>query len=480
MQYKVVYKRSVGDTGDDVLWEPGCPLLFSAVQVARNVSTGQAFLQGRVANTSNRLIGSFVAETEVRYGDSSREVVKISSLDADIEPEGSFAITPIQLSQGDVSNVTVRVLEAGAGDSAWVSERNPEPVPSGDSYGFSDEALQERFLEIWGSESAVDRTAADRRVVSNGDWWVCGCGFPNVMRAECARCGASLERQNDANLANEECLTEAHRKRVADEARVESKRKRRNKCIAVAVIVLFLIAAASVPIAHYVIVPATEQAEYEKALEEKQAKYDRAVALMDAGDFRQAYTAFEAISDYSDSKAKMVTALSMGAKDAFAQMNLSRGMMFLGQLQELYEEKGETRKAEEIEDKLDSLRAIESCFGQAITSTLILRGDLSPYSNDHDYYIDCSMQFNSDGSCAFWVTSEYDLKQLPEYAGVRKGRWNPVTMTIEFDEPFIGGSWEIGTLTERTIESSEGWTKKLPCIYINSSDTDCAIRLELE
>ena len=54
--YKVIFKAVAQTEGGHALtWEPGCPALFTAVQVSRNTSTSAAFLQLKVRNVSSKV-----------------------------------------------------------------------------------------------------------------------------------------------------------------------------------------------------------------------------------------------------------------------------------------------------------------------------------------------------------------------------------------------------------------------------------------
>lgn len=129
--YKVIFKATSNEPGAPTHWEPGCPLLIKAVQVARDTQTGDAYLQLKLWNLTDKTIGSFVLKAEITYQDGTRETVEVNPLDADIAPCYDYKPEPISLAHGNVDKAEARILAVTCGGAGWQSARVAQPIPHG-------------------------------------------------------------------------------------------------------------------------------------------------------------------------------------------------------------------------------------------------------------------------------------------------------------------------------------------------------------
>lgn len=131
-EYKVIFRADV-DTAT-VTWEPPCPLMFEAIQIARHTRTAEAYLQGKVHNIGDQEISTFHATIVVRYEDGSEQEVEFKPLDADIVPGGIYQLTPVLLDQGTAVKASGRIesVKNEYGRVIWESSADaisvPEPV----------------------------------------------------------------------------------------------------------------------------------------------------------------------------------------------------------------------------------------------------------------------------------------------------------------------------------------------------------------
>ncbi len=309
--YKVVFRADRTTEGEGALgWEAGCPLLFEAIQVSRNVDTGKAYLQAKVLNVSAAVVDAFRASFEVVQRDGSVERVDSESLDADISSARSLNLTPMMLAAGDVKLVRGRIDWARTSSGDWSAGATLEQVSRPRSLGLSERALGERYEQLWAplatvrTEPSLKRAAENEAIVGVG-WWVCPCGQPNVGRKTCAVCGISYERLSDPKMQDLANLEAAADKREAEAREAASKAKRKKAIAAVAVVavaaVAILASAGVFAASHF----------------EKQAEYDRAVELFEQGDYQKAAAAFSGLGDFTDAKSRANEASEKHREDRY-------------------------------------------------------------------------------------------------------------------------------------------------------------------
>lgn len=260
-KYKVIFKAVSHAEGSPApTWEPGCPVLFTAIQVSRNTETSAAYLQLKATNVSGEDISSLSIEAEIKLSDDTVERLPIEFLDADIPAGAEKALKPQPLSQGNVASCALKIVRADGAAGKWQSQNAPEPIPDrNDLTGLSERALEQRARNL-----CVDRNddIVQRAVRDNGDWWVCACGQVNVKRESCCSCKRAkmklIENENEAKL-----LADADE---FDKSKIVRQKKVKLAAVIAACIAVLAIAASLVYT--QVVVPAQEKAAENQRIEE--------------------------------------------------------------------------------------------------------------------------------------------------------------------------------------------------------------------
>ena len=181
--YKIIYRAE----GADILWEPGCPVVLSAVQVSRNTETSATWLQVKAHNVSDRIVDSIYASLTLEYPDGTNETVALEFLDADIPVGGESVLKPQRLPRSDISSCSLTVTRLNCQGNAWGSSEDSCPLPERKKLDLSSRALGQRARAI-GSEAGD--SALHGKVQDHGSWWVCACGQINVGCGSCCVCGS--------------------------------------------------------------------------------------------------------------------------------------------------------------------------------------------------------------------------------------------------------------------------------------------------
>ena len=182
MAYKVIVRRDLAN--GQATWEPGCPLVVSALQVSRDVETGACYLQSQLRNVS----GSAVPSAHVRF-----EAVCLSGrveeseavlLDLDLAPGMTRDLAPVALEGSDVATARARIEEAGG----WRSAAGPAPLPAAPAPGLP-EALAAERAALVADRGLAAGPAAGSALVEGDGWWRCPCGGLVVGAGPCGSCG---------------------------------------------------------------------------------------------------------------------------------------------------------------------------------------------------------------------------------------------------------------------------------------------------
>lgn len=191
--YKVVFREdSQSDNAIGIMWEENCPILIEAIQVSRNVQTGEAYLQLKFRNIGSEEVCSLKATAIATFENGEREDVEIVLLDADVEPGKIRKPAPILLKRGDVSEVSVKICSLKLPSGDWKSTKETIPVPRPKQARLSDKAQTERSLQ-WHPKPSDSKMlhkdfALDKEIDDRESWWVCPCGQLNVNRKDCLLC----------------------------------------------------------------------------------------------------------------------------------------------------------------------------------------------------------------------------------------------------------------------------------------------------
>lgn len=235
--YKVVFREdSQSDNATGIMWEENCPILIEAIQVSRDVQTGEAYLQLKFRNVSSEEVCSLKATAIATFENGEREDVEIVLLDADVEPGKIRKPAPILLKRGDVSEVSVKICALKLPSGDWKSTKETIPVPRPKQARLSDKAQTERSLQ-WHPKPSDSKMlhkdfALDKEIDDRESWWVCPCGQLNVNREDCLLCNTpkTFWREHPAdNDRLEKEADERAEKEAEERALQEAEQKERAK-----------------------------------------------------------------------------------------------------------------------------------------------------------------------------------------------------------------------------------------------------------
>ena len=121
--YEVIFREDNGQTGDGTIkWEPGCPLVMDATQISRNTETGEAYLQTKAVNISDKTICEITAEALIRYQNNEVETLTPVELDVSVAPGSTCVFRASKLARGDAERADVRITSIKMTDGEqWTS-----------------------------------------------------------------------------------------------------------------------------------------------------------------------------------------------------------------------------------------------------------------------------------------------------------------------------------------------------------------------
>lgn len=380
--YKVIYRADASNGG--VTWELGCPLYLSAVQVSRNTSTGECYLQLKIANVSDETISRFKLNAVITYHDNSTECLTYEPLDADLPSHQVLRPDPIALNGSDIEGVTATIVNASSSISEWISGNNSSRRPQQTTLNLSMELAKERSTEI--RELNHDPDNYSRAAEDYGDWWACSCGMFNVGKGACVKC--HLPKETIFNLQNEQLLSGNAKKR--QHAQQENNRRSRRTAIAVSIAFLIVLAACISMAVLNASSIATADA-YQAALQQK-----------DAGNYKIAYNDFIAIEDNPAAKDQAIKCAKLAADRAYSEGNWSEA-------QEWYGKAGEATLQQEAESMANP-SSVDTVLGEIVGRYLYADAFTESGSFKHKNFEigrsytlhlqangQCSLSYNSDG-----------------------------------------------------------------------------------
>lgn len=316
--FKVIYRN------EHPAWQPGCPILVETIQVARNTTTAQCFLQLKLKNISASPLSAVFLQGIVTTPYGVLESLTYENLDADIQPGREMLPPGILLNSTEVSDVSIWVTRAGN----VTSFASLEPQPT---LRLMDTDLLSKEVQEFRSQAILQNGANPARLrfetYDGGSWWQCACGALNANRERCCACGTS--KTFALQISSAQVLTEAEHASALEEAnklcaspnpkklaegiailerlgdfsdaaarledaksRLKATKRKTKTSILVASIAIAVIAVAA--LLTFVVIPAIQN----------KIGYDTAVELYEAGDYAGAADAFAALGDYSDAQAR--------------------------------------------------------------------------------------------------------------------------------------------------------------------------------
>lgn len=283
------------------LYATGSPILIVAGALLKDNQTGKVLAQLKMRNIGAKPIKAATISIQPldTVGNLLGSAVSHQYLDLNVSRNDEFgAKTPVMLPDASTRSYFVSVTEVIFTDNTtWKSSNEPWEVLSFAvtlDEALKDSELVKQYRIQFGTESKYKPTVQK-------DLWHCACGELNRKEeATCCRCGKSLaalqaidisvlKADRDARIASEK------KKAAEDKAAAESKAKKTKKT-AMIVVPIICAVIALVAILNLVIIP--------------NAKYSKAIKLMDAGMYEEAIAAFNALDGYKDSAEQIVIAES--------------------------------------------------------------------------------------------------------------------------------------------------------------------------
>lgn len=343
--YKVIFRSDETTVGEHrILWEPGCPVLFSAIQVSRNTQTSEAYLQIKIRNVSDSTIKSVGCTAKIGYVDDTVEDYTFEDLDVDLREAAEKPLKPQMLPRGDVEYIDVILTSVVTSHEKWKSTGKAGDIPKVTPLALSDKGMAERQRKL--KAAGVDARAYSNAVQDQGSWWVCACGQVNVGRGTCCECNSKREllraNEDDSKLISSaddwsESIYQKAVELAADEgnaaalsqaadlfkqipgwkdsdqllancnakiADIKAKSSRKTKKTTAIIGAIVVVAAAIALFVVNVVIP--------------DGKYNDAIGLANNGQYDEAVAAFQELGDYKDSKAQIVATY---AKQCAAQLD---------------------------------------------------------------------------------------------------------------------------------------------------------------
>lgn len=276
------------------LYAEGSPVVVSAGNLLKDTQTGKLLAQLKFKSLSPKPIKAarillcaldtlgkpLGCETEKEY------------LDLAVRQGDEFGQkTAIPLANASTRGYTVRVKQViFADNSTWEGADTAwEPLPAAESLlqKLGDKELVRQYRLKFGEKCEV--MAREHK-----DLWLCACGTWNREEA-CYRCGKkkaallslelpALRAEKDARLAKEKADREA--KEAAEKEAKEKSAKKTKKILSISIPAAVVLLAALLLVTK-VLIP--------------NSNYSKAKSLLDAGQYEEAITAFEALNGYKDS-----------------------------------------------------------------------------------------------------------------------------------------------------------------------------------
>lgn len=286
------------------LYTTGAPLVIAAGALLKDSQTGSVLAQLKLRSLSDISISAVQLQV-VGYDMAKAEVCREEHqyLDLNVRRDEMFgAKEAIPLPVRSVRSFSVHVLAVFFSDGSRYTGTDapwlPLPVQQDlNARLFDAELIRQYQLETSDRSRFVPQTC--------GDLWMCTCGEFNRSGEACFRCSLTLEearRLLDVDLlrAKKTERLEAEALRQAEEERKKSSRGYRLRRI-VLTLIPFLIIAGIAAGAYF----------YSQARTEA---YDRAAALLEAGDYAGAAAAFDKLGDYQDARARASQARASDAE----------------------------------------------------------------------------------------------------------------------------------------------------------------------
>lgn len=294
------------------LYAEGMPVIIAAGALLKDEQTGNVLAQLKYQSISTKKIKALkvcISPLDT-VGNPLGEPTHFQYLDLTVSRDRTFGDkTPVFLPDATTRAFTAYVEEVIFQDnSVWSSGaqdlsslHTPTPLSS-----VSDLELVRQFRMEYGD-------GCKNLPLDDKDLWNCVCGAVNHREeAACRMCGNlhatlqaismdDLRKRKDERLAHEQKLAQEEAERRAKEAEQQKAAAKATAKKAVKIAIPLAAVLAVILLVTQVIIPAS--------------RYSKAVALMEAGQYEEAISAFEAMEGYKDSTIQ-ITACETAIKDS--------------------------------------------------------------------------------------------------------------------------------------------------------------------
>ena len=277
------------------LYAEGSPVIIAAGALLKDNQTGRVLAQLKLRSISEKDIQA--VKVCLNLFDTALcpigEPVMFDYLDLRALRDAEFGQkSPVMVPESKARSYTVAVTEVVFSDkSTWTADGVEwEPLPRQRTLEgvFQDTELVKQYKIAVGSNFAYYPT-------EEKDLWFCACGAVNRAGKTCHVCGRTLPelqaidreqlvRDKDARLVEEA------RQAAEEKAAADAKRKKTAKILKIAIPAVCAVIAIAA-LVKFIVIPTV--------------KYNGAVSLMNAGQYEEAISAFEAMEGYKDSAQKI-------------------------------------------------------------------------------------------------------------------------------------------------------------------------------
>lgn len=358
----------------------GSPVVIAAGALLKDNQNGKVIAQLKLRSISPKAIKAVKVKLNLfdTAGNPIGECVEHSYLDLDAARDTEFGQkSPVAVSEAKARSYQASVTEVVFEDqSVWTANEGTwESLTKSVALSITDPELLKQYQMHYGS-------CAKYEVKAEKDLWHCTCGALNHEGENCHICGHSLFELQTVDMEKltaekDARLAEAARKEAEEQAAAEAQKKKTAKILAAVIPAVCAVVAVILLITNVVI---------------PNGKYKDAVALMDAGNYEEAITAFEAMEDYKDS-VQMIEACEQGIidreiaildgkyNDAVALMEAGNYGEAVSAFEELGDFKDSAERAIEIKDEVEYATAEMLQTEGRIAEAAIAFGKIADYKD---------------------------------------------------------------------------------------------------
>ena len=393
------------------LYAEGSPVIIAAGALLKDNQTGKVLAQLKLRSISEKDIQAvkvclYLFDTA---GCPIGEPVMFDYLDLRALRDAEFGQkTPVMVPESKARSYTAAVTEVVFSDkSTWTADGVEwEPLPRQRTLEgvFQDTELVKQYKIAVGSNFAYYPT-------EEKDLWFCACGAVNHVGKPCHVCGRTLTelqaidreqlvRDKDARLAEEA------RQAAEEKAAADAQRKKTAKILKIAIPAVCAVIAIAA-LVKFIVIPTV--------------KYNGAVSLRNAGQYKEAIAAFEVMDGYKDSTQKIedceIAILEEKYNEAIALMEDGKYEEAIAAFQELHGYRDSKDRMKESRDAAENLRlqaqydvAVSLADSGKTAEAAIAFGELGDY------------QDAKERSLELWKTLPYP------YETIGAGRYHTVAL----------------------------------------------------